>query len=282
MWGRMFGQQINNRDESGSDPHSKGQIAGFQLGGDLLHAEDLTFSGHRDSAGLFLAYGDAIANITGLVTNAAATGNEYQHTGSIKLDSWSAGGYWTHYGSEGGYVDLLAQGTHYSGLAKSTRTQLNLHGTGALASLEGGYPMKLGSTFELEPQAQLVWQLVHMNPGHDEFGTVDLGQTSGVTGRLGVRGKWDIETMSGQVWQPFVRVDYWNDFGGRAETVYSGIDKVSVITRARYMDTDVGFMHWSKGSVTATMDMGYQFSVGGSGGGQRQGFHGNLAVRYQF
>jgi hypothetical protein len=34
----------------------------------------------------------------GLVTNPAATAYVLTHTGSMNVDAWSAGGYWTHTG----------------------------------------------------------------------------------------------------------------------------------------------------------------------------------------
>ena len=46
--------------------------------------------GHRDAAGIYLAYGHAGVGVNGLVTNPAATGYMLTQTGTLKLDAYSA------------------------------------------------------------------------------------------------------------------------------------------------------------------------------------------------
>jgi outer membrane autotransporter protein len=72
----------------------------------------------------------------------------------------------------------------------------------------------------LEPQAQILWQQVSFNRGNDGLGDVALGTTSGTTGRIGLRGKWTIPGGYGQVWEPYVRVNLWQDWGGQATTMF--------------------------------------------------------------
>jgi hypothetical protein len=36
-------------------------------------------------------------------------------------------------------------------------------------------------------------------------------------GRIGVRGKWTILGGYGQVWEPYVRVNLWQDWGGTSD-----------------------------------------------------------------
>ena len=135
------------------------------------------------------------------------------------------------------------QGTTFGGTASTEFAQLNTSGTGFISSLEGGYPIalpQLGPGFVLEPQAQVLWQWVSFDPSNDGLGPVALGTTSTTTVRLGLMGRWSITTNGGQLWQPYVRANYWNDFGGNDTTVFGG-DIVPVITRAQYMDVDAGF-----------------------------------------
>lgn len=44
---------------------------------------------------MYFAYGYSHANISGLVTNSAATAYVLQHTGRLILNAYSGGGYWT-------------------------------------------------------------------------------------------------------------------------------------------------------------------------------------------
>ncbi|MEX3901180.1 autotransporter domain-containing protein [Paraburkholderia sp. BR10954] len=149
----------------------------------------------------------------GLVTNAAATGYVLNRTGSVNLNGYSSGAYWTHYGPGGWYVDAILQGIYYDGNATTQFARLPVSGSGLAASLEVGYPfhLPLGPGFVLEPQAQIIWQHVGLSEANDGLGSVDPGSASGVTGRLGVRGQWTIERANGQVWQPYMRANLWRD-----------------------------------------------------------------------
>ena len=113
LWGRFFGQTIHNNYQAFADPNANGDLGGFQGGVDLLHGS--LIAGHYDRAGLYGAYGDVHADVNGLVTNPAATAYVLNHTGSMNLNSWSAGGcYWTHTGPGGWYLDAVLQGTWYT------------------------------------------------------------------------------------------------------------------------------------------------------------------------
>ena len=50
-WGRVIGQQIDNRYRAFADPRASGQLLGFQSGIDLWRGEWLP--GHRDAAGIY-------------------------------------------------------------------------------------------------------------------------------------------------------------------------------------------------------------------------------------
>ena len=90
-WARFYGQQIDNRYQAFADPRASGWLGGFQGGLDLWRGSLLP--GHRDAAGIYLAYGHADVGVNGLVTNPSATGYMLTHTGTLNLDAYSAGGY---------------------------------------------------------------------------------------------------------------------------------------------------------------------------------------------
>ncbi|MET3654915.1 autotransporter outer membrane beta-barrel domain-containing protein, partial [Dyella japonica] len=225
-WGRLFGQQIDNRYQTYTDARARGSLGGFQVGIDLWR--DSLIPAPRDASGFYVAYATSHVDVKGLVTNAAATGYALDRTGTLQLEAYAGGAYWTHYGPSGWYLDYVVQGTHYSGHASTPFARLPVTGAGFLTSLEGGYPiaLPLGPRFVLEPQAQLLWQHVGMNAAHDGLGEVALGGTSGLTGRLGLRGQWTIQRANGDVWQPYGRVNLWRDWGGQATTTYAGSDQV--------------------------------------------------------
>jgi outer membrane autotransporter protein len=108
IWGRFFGQTFNNHYGAFADPRASGDMGGFQGGVDLLRGPIIP--GGHDRAGLYGAYGDASADVTGLVTNPAATAYVLTHTGSLNLNAWSAGGYWTHVGQGAGISTPCCRG----------------------------------------------------------------------------------------------------------------------------------------------------------------------------
>ena len=283
VWGRLFGQQIDNHYQAFADPRADGQIAGFQAGVDVLRSDSL-IPGHTDYAGFYAAYGNANVDISGLVSNAAATAFVLQHTGHFNLNAYSGGAYWTHYGVPGWYVDLTLQGTSYNGGASTEFAALKTTGSGFISSIEGGYPIALpllGPGFVLEPQAQILWQWIGFDAGNDGLGPVALGTTSETTARVGLKGKWTITTDSGQVWQPYVRTNVWSDFGGTATTMF-GVGSVPLISHAQYMDVDAGFTTKINTHLSAFAEAGYQFAVSNDGGGQRNGVKGTAGLRYQW
>jgi outer membrane autotransporter protein len=137
VWARAFGQQINDHYRAFADPRADGVLAGFQSGFDLLRAEWLP--GHRDAAGIYMAYAQAGVDVNGLVTNPAATGYLLRQTGALTLNAWSGALYWTHYGPTGWYVDAVVQATRYEGGATTEFAKLPTKGYGFLSSLEAGY-----------------------------------------------------------------------------------------------------------------------------------------------
>jgi outer membrane autotransporter protein len=280
-WGRVLGQQIDNHYRAFADPRASGQLLGFQSGIDLWRGEWIP--GHRDAAGVYFAYANAGVDVNGLVTNEAATGYVLRKTGNLNLDAWSGGAYWTHYGPGDWYLDAVAQATHYQGDASTQFASLATTGFGFLSSLETGLPIRLplfGPGFVLEPQAQIVWQRVSFDDANDGLGDVALGTTSGTSGRIGLRGRWTIVGDSGQMWQPYVRANLWRDWGAQATTVYSGADLVPLLEQATRLQLGGGVSVRMNANVSLYANADYQFAVGDTDGGRRDGVRGAAGVRY--
>ena len=280
-WGRVIGQQIDNRYRAFADPRTSGQLLGFQTGFDLWRGE--LVPGHRDAAGIYFGFANANVDVTGLVTNEAATGYVLRKTGSLNLDALSGGAYWTHFGPSGWYVDAVAQVTHYLGAASTQFARLATTGFGFVSSLEAGYPARLplfGPGFVLEPQAQIVWQHVSFDDTNDGLGEVALGTTSGASGRIGLRGAWTVVSDSGQVWRPYVRANLWRDWGAQATTTFSGADLVPLLERATRLQLGGGVSARVNANVSVYANADYQFAVGDTDGGRRDGIGGTAGVRY--
>ena len=132
-WARFFGQGIDNRYQAFADPRASGWTGGFQGGVDVWRGSFLP--GHRDAAGVYVAFANSNIAVDGLVTNAAATGYVQSRTGTLGLNAYSAGGYWTHYGPSGWYLDAVVQGTYYNGNAMTQFASLPINGSDWTARL---------------------------------------------------------------------------------------------------------------------------------------------------
>jgi outer membrane autotransporter protein len=157
IWARVIGQSVDNRYQAFADPQATGQILGFQAGFDLWHGS--LIPGGTDIIGGYFAYGNANIDVNGLVTNQAATGYVMTRAGSMSLNGYSGGAYWTHYRPSGWYIDAVIQGTGYDGSATTQFANLPLNGSGFVSSLEAGYPFPFpwfGPRFVLEPQDLII------------------------------------------------------------------------------------------------------------------------------
>ncbi len=86
-------------------------------------------------------------------------------TGSVETQAQSFGGYWTKYLRDGTYFDGVGQLTHYHNrYGDIYGGSASQNGFGAGASGEVGKPFALGSSgVAIEPQAQLLYQYLHLN-----------------------------------------------------------------------------------------------------------------------
>ncbi|MBN6711175.1 autotransporter outer membrane beta-barrel domain-containing protein [Haemophilus haemoglobinophilus] len=108
-------------------------------------------------------------------------------TTEAKLTALSLGGYFTQRYNNGAYIDFVGQLSHlkfnYLGEAQAKQK-----GYAIGASVEVGYPIALNSIWDVEPQAQLSYQHVHLSAFGDAQQRQIAKQTSNnLRARLGVR-----------------------------------------------------------------------------------------------
>ena len=185
--------------------------------------------------------------------------------------------------ARGWYLDAVLQGTWYGGSASTQFARLDTNGTGFIASLEGGYPFswpQLGPGFVIEPQGQILWQKVSFRHDYDGLGDVALGDTTGPSGRVGLRTKWTIVTAGGQVWQPYLRGNLWRDWGLRPTPCIRGLDLVPLVNQATMLELGGGLTGRINANVSVFANVDYEFAVGASEGERRNGVQGTFGARY--
>ncbi len=205
-WGRLIGER-GTRDRGdfvryGSDYDYT--IGAVQVGLDLWAREH---DGNLDKAGLYVGYGLVSSDVDGLFGRRA---------GSVDMNGYSIGGYWTHYAATGWYTDAIIQGTFYETEAKSVLGErIDPNGWGAAASIEGGYAFKFGGNWAFEPQAQLAYQWVGIGHDYDRFGIFSYGDWNSLRGRLGARilKAWDVGgEKTPRFVNGWIRANVWHEF----------------------------------------------------------------------
>ena len=226
VWGRFIGltgSQGHSSIYNGS-PKFNYSIGTMQIGKELYREE--TDDGRRDHAGVY----GAIGYLSGDADHADGT-----KAGKTSFDAYTLGIYRTHFGASGWYVDGVAQATQYGSVnAQSSRTQgttsaigLSTRGHGVAASIEGGYPLQMGSGWVIEPQAQLVYQRVDLKDASDVGADVRFSNAESATGRIGGRlaRTWNLDEGNNPrhatVW---LSANLWREFAGNNKTELSSAD----------------------------------------------------------
>lgn len=270
-WGRVFGESVDQSWSGSVSPSIDGSLWGFQAGLDILRRE--SNGGHRDIAGVFLGYAGLSADVKG-----QAVGWNNVRTGKLNIDATSFGGYWTHIGPSGWYLDGVIMGTLFGGDASSVSgTGIDVRGGAATASLEGGYPIALGGGWSLEPQAQLIWQDLSLNDTRDAFSAVSFATDSTWTGRIGARLQGDYQSSSG-LFQPYLKANVWHDFDATDTVRFDG-DAMATQIKGTSVEVGGGIVHAFNEAVSGFVTADYTFDTGGE---RKRVFEGNVGLRLKW
>ncbi|MCM8729762.1 autotransporter outer membrane beta-barrel domain-containing protein [Hephaestia sp. GCM10023244] len=208
-WMRVIGERSNNRWADTAESNVRdADLIGFQAGLDLYRRQH--DNGHRDHVGLYAAYTDyRSSSVRGL-----ARGQRNQKVGQLILNGPAVGAYWTHFGPSGWYLDGVIQRNWFDAKAKSfDDTAMSTRGTGLTTSLEGGYPIHLSKRWQIEPQAQIIYQTMSVKDSRDVYSTIGWNESDAVTGRFGGRLQYSAQDGAA-LWQPYAKVNLWHSFNG--------------------------------------------------------------------
>lgn len=217
-WTRIIGQHGQNDGDRlgvyGTGPKFNYNLGAIQLGHDFYRGE--SGDGSRNHIGVYGAGGHLSGDVTHVTTQ--------QRAGNDTLTNYSVGGYWTHFGPSGWYLDGILQGSWYNAKGASLYLPaLRTDGNGIAASLEGGYPFVYKNTI-IEPQAQLIYEGISFGNGSDVAATVKFQNVDSLIGRLGIRfartWQWD-NTVDYKRLIAWVRPNFWYNFQGSPQTLFS-------------------------------------------------------------
>jgi len=268
-WARVWGEHSRQHQHGEVDQTFDGMLSGLQVGQDLY--ADASAAGHRNHYGLLLGYAHAKGDVNGF-----ALGFHDLGVGTLSIDAYSLGGYWTHVGPSGWYTDTVVMGSALSVDPKSSRgVGSTTHGKAFAASLESGYPIALHPNLTFEPQAQLIWQRVAVDDLDDGISTVSFARSNGYLGRIGARlqGQFD---QGGTTWQPYLRVNLLRSFGGNEQATFAGVTAIptTIATTAGQIGAGVVGKLSPSSSVYATLS--YTANLDST---SRETIAGNVGVR---
>lgn len=286
-WGRMIyrsGERESGHDGPfGNSPAYNYDLQAFQVGLDLYRGEDT--DGSHDQAGLSLAIG----KIDGGVEHYTGFG-----AGDDVLRAYSLGGYWTHFGPDGGYVDGVMQLHRFDIEAKPGEIgELDTKGWGYTASMESGYPFLIDEgegkdkyeNLYLEPQAQVIYTHVDLDNSDDIAADVRFKDVDSLIGRLGVRlaKDWLHENDKGETLRTngWLRPSVWHEFKGQPKTEFSsanGFVPFESDISGSWWEANLGVDYQADKKVTFFISAGYQESFDGDS----HSYEGMLGVKYDF
>lgn len=219
-WARVFGETHDQNWKAtladadyDLSPRIDGDLWGIQVGLDLLGYEH---DGDQGRIGAFYTRTESDGRIYG---NVLAV--EGARAGRLSLEGDTVGGYWTHMGQSGRYLDAVFSHTWLDGSAEAdTGLAVDTKGKALLASIEGGAPFRIDRDWVLEPQAQLIWQRISLDDSSDAFSSIDYRRFDALTGRVGARLEGDVFTDE-MPWQAFLSVDLWHSFSRTADVWFN-------------------------------------------------------------
>ncbi|QYX49004.1 autotransporter outer membrane beta-barrel domain-containing protein [Pseudomonas tussilaginis] len=274
-WGRLiYGQGEQDLGNGGGYDYSQ---HAFQVGIDLYHNEDT--DGSTDQAGISLSAG----KITGDIEH-----TDGSSAGDSKVRATGLGGYWTHYGPAGWYLDGVLQFNHFDIQAHpQDLPRFNTKGKGITASLEAGYPFKLNKdeSLKIEPQAQVIVTKVKIDDAHDAGANVRFEDVDSLTGRLGVRIDKDMfrEDDKGKLHRTnvWVRPSIWHEFKGQPKTEFSSNDGFVPFTTdmgGTWTEVNLGVDYQVSEKTTIHVNAGYEKGLDNDS----HGYEGMLGIKVKF
>ncbi|HCN95635.1 MAG TPA: autotransporter outer membrane beta-barrel domain-containing protein, partial [Leclercia sp.] len=230
VWVRMISRMdkigLNDATETSTTNYSLGMQAGVDL-----------YADPDWKAGLYTSFVDNNSSVYGWGENG------YGQTGDVKDNAFYVGGYATWFADNGFYVDnVLQYGFHNLRIMpKDAGSQsYNPDAHSLAASVEMGKPFRLGeSAWQLEPQAQLIYQFSHVSGASIDGLSrteVKVKDGSAVTARIGARLVGDYDTNKGK-FQPYGRVNLWQGFGGTDKVTFSNSGGNTTLSSSKQFST---------------------------------------------
>lgn len=287
IWGRMGAGTLKEQGQNRLGYKTNDSLIQFGADIDVGTGDD---GSHRHS-GAMLTYSHGSNTFYDKYSAANGIITDDKLAGSGSTDMLSLGGYSTWYTANGTYLDLVGNASWLRNkYASRDGVGASQHGYGIGLSAEVGRPWQLGSSnWQIEPQAQLSYQYVHLNNFNDGVRNVS-GQSGGtLRGRLGARLAWNADNGQ-QLTNTFYGIlNVLHDFNGNRSSATIGKDVITENYGRTWGEIGIGGQIPLGKSAYLFGDIRYERNLGGyknqvftGNNHSRDGYNGRIGVKYQW
>jgi len=266
-WVRLIGVGLSQKFSGPLEPSFTGVVGGAQVGSDAY-----AWDNRSNRVGGFVSYAHAAGTVSGDILDI-----RNQLGGNLPEDVITGGGYFTHIGDNGWYVDAVLMGSWYNAYPMSERG-IGTHttGSGITASLEGDYPWVLDEEWTLESMGQIIFTSLSFGSASDPFTTLDFLPGDAWYGRVGGRLEHNT-TLGGRPTKPFFELNFWHGFGSTDTTVYNANIPIAIPYGNTDIEAAIGVTSQVDESFSLGARLGYLTSIEGN---YQRAYKGQLDLRY--
>ncbi len=270
QWAQFFPAAPRN----GAQPPDQLEAPSQQLmiGPDLFVRE--TAGGNVHRAGIFVGHNNLQSSFNGM---RPLLGDKQRN--AVNLSGESLGVYWSMTHEQGWHLDAVAMGSRIDVLGRGENGQrLDESGHAMTFSVEGGYPIRLGGNWVIEPQAQLINQQFFPGNQVQEETLQAFNSQPSWSGRVGARlsGRYEVRGMP---IEPYVRTNVWYDFSNADEVKLDQVDKISSSRYSTTVELGLGLVARVTPSVALFVSADYSSDVDDN---DLNGLIGSLGVRMRW
>lgn len=195
-----------------------------------------------------------------------------KYTGKAKTKDFSLGLSTTKYYNNGLYLDLAGQFSFIKNKYNSRdEVVANQKGNAFGLSVETGKSYKLGTSWTIQPQVQLVYQYLKLKDFKDDVREVHYGNDSLLRARAGVKALYNDKF--------YTVANVWNDFNNKTEANI-GLDKVEEKYSSTWGEIGLGVQIPITNSAYVYTDLKYERSFKSKP--KHNGYRGTVGFKYTF
>lgn len=245
FWSRLMGEHRNM--DSGSLQTSTDSGA-QQIGQDLWVSFEDTV---RTSFGLYAIYGRSRSDV-----DQANQAGKFVEAGTSDFDNKGLGAYFNRVTENGTYFDAVIQATRHDLETSSVNeAKLDTWGTGLAASLESGYTFNIAEGWVLEPQAQAIFQNLHLKDAQDVGGLVKFEDAHSATLRAGLRLARNWGATPEERFTAWTTLNLLNSFGSDTQTNFETLTGSDVVFKNALLGPRLGLKGGLEGAITKNVSL---------------------------